>query len=184
MQLNLRRAWITIPGLTLCLALGAIACASEPAAAPAADPPAAMMEEPKVDVNALKVEVVAHYANGVHGLYAQSLASAKIMDTAIDAFIADPNPASLEAAKRAWLRARDDYGLTEVFRFYGGPIDNEEDGPEGLINAWPMDESYIDYVDGNPTAGIINMPDEYPTIDADLIITGVVLYSPGGPTAL
>ena len=49
------------------------------------------------------------------------------------------------------------------------PIDNEEDGPEGLINAWPMDESYIDYVEGNPTAGIINMPYEYPTIDADLI---------------
>ena len=111
MQLNLRRAWITIPGLALCLALGAVACASEPAPAPTAEPPAAMMmEEPKVDVDALKVEVVAHYANGVHGLYAQSLASAKVMDTAIDAFIADPNPASLEAAKRAWLRARDDYG--------------------------------------------------------------------------
>ena len=40
-----------------------------------------------------------------------------------------------------------------MFRFYGGPIDNEENGPEGLINAWPMDESYIDYVEGNPTAG-------------------------------
>ena len=49
-----------------------------------------MMEEPKVDVDALKVEVVAHYAAGVHGLYSQSLASAKVMDTAIDAFIADP----------------------------------------------------------------------------------------------
>jgi putative iron-regulated protein len=58
-----------------------------------------------------------------------------------------------------------------VFRFYGGPIDNEEDGPEGLINAWPMDESYIDYVDGNPTAGIINMPGEYPVIDAGLIVS-------------
>jgi len=129
------------------------------------------MMEPEVDVEALKGEVVAHYANGVHALYSQSLASARVMDTAIDAFIADPNPASLDAAKRAWLRARDDYGPTEVFRFYGGPIDNEENGPEGLINAWPMDESYIDYVEGNPTAGIINMPDEYPTIDADLIIS-------------
>ena len=112
-----------------------------------------------------------NYANGAHGLYFQSLASAQVMDTAIDAFLADPNPASLEAAKRSWLRARDDYGPTEVFRFYGGPIDNEEDGPEGLINAWPMDESYIDYVEGNSAAGIINMPDEYPTIDADLIIS-------------
>ena len=170
MQRKWQRTLIVTPGLALCLALAAISCTNEPPPPPA-PPPAAMMEEPKADVDALKVEVVAHYANGVHGLYSQSLASAQVMDTAIDAFLADPNPASLEAAKRAWLRARDDYGPTEVFRFYGGPIDNEEDGPEGLINAWPMDESYIDYVEGNPTAGIINMPDEYPTIDADLIIS-------------
>ena len=164
MQRNGRRTLITIPGLAICLVLLSMACTSEP-------PPAAMMEEPKVDVEALKADVVSHYANGAHGLYFQSLASAQVMDTAIDAFLADPNPASLEAAKRSWLRARDDYGPTEVFRFYGGPIDNEEDGPEGLINAWPMDESYIDYVEGNSAAGIINMPDEYPTIDADLIIS-------------
>ncbi len=159
-----QRTLLAMVGLALCLGVMAVACTSEP-------PPAAMMEEPKVDVDALKVEVVAHYANGVHGLYSQSLSSAQVMDSAIDAFLADPNPASLEAAKRAWLRARDDYGPTEVFQFYGGPIDNEENGPEGLINAWPMDESYIDYVEGNATAGIINMPDEYPTIDADLIIS-------------
>ena len=30
----------------------------------------------------------------------------------------------LDAAKRAWLRARDDYGITEIYRFYDGPIDN------------------------------------------------------------
>ena len=172
MQRNWRRTLISIPVLALGLALISVACASEPPRAPApTTPPVAMMEEPEVDVDALKVEVVAHYANGVHGLYSESVASAREMDVAIDAFLSDPNPASLEAAKRAWLRARDDYGPTEVFRFYGGPIDNEEDGPEGLINAWPMDESYIDYVEGNPTAGIINMPDEYPDINADLIIS-------------
>ena len=168
MDRKLTRAIFATAALALCATIVGMACSNEPA--PAAPPPAAMME-PEVDVEALKGEVVAHYANGVHALYSQSLASARIMDTAIDAFLADPNPASLDSAKRAWLRARDDYGPTEVFRFYGGPIDNEEDGPEGLINAWPMDESYIDYVDGNPAAGIINMPDEYPTIDADLIIS-------------
>ena len=101
------------------------------------------------------------------------------MDGAIDTFLANPTPATLEAAKRAWLLARDDYGPTEAFRFYGGPIDNEETGPEGLLNAWPMDESYIDYVEGNPNAGIINMPDEYPTIDSDLIVS---LNEEGGET--
>ena len=164
------RITIAVAALALCVFLIALACTNEPPPAPTAPPPAAMME-PEVDVEALKGEVVAHYANGVHALYSQSLTSARVMDSAIDAFIADPNPASLDAAKRAWLRARDDYGPTEVFRFYGGPIDNEENGPEGLINAWPMDESYIDYVEGNSTAGIINMPAEYPTIDSDLIIS-------------
>ena len=81
----------------------------------------------------------------------------------------DPTPSSLEGAKRAWLRARDDYTPTEAFRFYGGPIDNEEDGPEGLLNAWPLDESYIDYVEGNAQSGIINNPPVFPVIDGALI---------------
>ena len=106
----------------------------------------------------LKPAVIQNYANGAHALYSQSLASAQEMDAAIDTFLANPTPATLEAAKRAWLRARDDYGPTEVLRFYGGPIDNEEDGPEGLLNAWPMDEAYVDYVDGDANAGIINDP--------------------------
>ena len=43
--------------------------------------------------------------------------------------------------------------------------------PEGLVNAWPLDEGYIDYVEGNPNAGIINNPREYPTIDAGLLVS-------------
>ena len=124
--------------------------------------------EPEVDV---KREAVENYAEGVHALYSKSLSSAIQMDGAIDAFLADPTPASLEGAKRAWLVARDDYGPTEAFRFYNGPIDNEEDGPEGLINAWPMDEAYVDYVEGDPDAGVINMVDDYPQITADLIVS-------------
>ena len=67
--------------------------------------------------------------------------------------------------------ARDDYGPTEVYRFYDGPIDNEEDGVEVLVNAWPLDEAYIDYVVGSPNAGIINSPADFPSIDADLIVS-------------
>jgi len=114
-------------------------------------------------------DTVATYADGVHASYAASLASAETMDAAIDAFIADPSDETMTAAKDAWLAARDDYGPTEAFRFYGGPIDDEEDGPEGLINAWPMDEAYVDYVAGDPGAGIVNNPDEFPTIDAALL---------------
>ena len=119
----------------------------------------------------LKKDVVANYAAGVHHLYSKSLASAVSLDGAIDRFLADPTSGHLEAAKRQWLIARDDYGLTEAFRFYDGPIDHPENGPEGLINAWPLDESYIDYVEGNATGGIVNNPADYPSIDADLLVS-------------
>ena len=143
-----------------------LACASEPTPVPT-NTPVPTPEGPNIDE--LKSSAVSHYSEGVHALYTKSLNSATARDAAIDTFIADPTPSTLESAKRAWLIARDDYGPTEAFRFYGGPIDNEEDGPEGLINAWPMDGAYIDYVEGDPSAGIINNPDTYPQITAELI---------------
>lgn len=124
-------------------------------------------------------EAVETYADGVFASYTASAASATEMDAAIDAFVADPTEETLESAKQAWLDARDDYGPTEAFRFYGGPIDDEENGPEGLINAWPMDEAYVDYVDGNPDAGIVNDPATYPTIDGELLES---LNESGGET--
>lgn len=116
-------------------------------------------------------DAVATYAAGVHSAYASSLYSAEAMDAAIDAFLASPSEETLEAARQAWLVARVDYGPTEVFRFYGGPIDDEETGTEGLINAWPLDEAYIDYVVDNPSAGIINDAATFPVINADLLVS-------------
>ena len=105
----------------------------------------------------------------MYATYQTSLDEAKKMQTAVKAFIAAPSQATLDTAKQSWIDARDDYGLTEAFRFYGGPIDNEEDGPEGQINAWPMDEAYVDYVDGKADAGIINDPAGTPEITADVL---------------
>ena len=152
----------------LVLAFSACASEPEPTAAPAAAPDPTVET---IDIDALKRSVVETYAAGAHESYSRSLASAKALDAAVDNFLADPSQHRLDAAKHAWLRARDDYGVTEIYRFYEGPIDNEVDGPEGLINAWPLDESYIDYVEGYPDAGIINMPDEYSTIDAELLVS-------------
>ena len=126
-------------------------------------------ESSSVD-SAVLSDAVSTYAAGVYSAYATSAASARAMDAAIDAFLESPSQASLHAARQAWLVARDDYGPTEVFRFYGGPIDDEETGTEGLINAWPLDEAYIDYVEGAPNAGIVNSPDDYPVIDAALLL--------------
>ncbi len=100
-------------------------------------------------------DVLQHYSSLVYANYSDSIAAAKQMQQAIDAFIANPSQATQDAARKAWLNAREFYGQTEAFRFYDGPIDNE-DGPEGQINAWPMDESYVDYVVSDEKAGLIN----------------------------
>lgn len=99
--------------------------------------------------------VAAHYATLVHATYEDTLRSAKVLQDAITTFTAAPSQATLDAARKAWLDAREFYGQTEAFRFYGGPIDDAK-GPEGQLNAWPMDESYVDAIDGNRTAGIVN----------------------------
>lgn len=99
--------------------------------------------------------VVSNYANIVEANYTDTLMAAKKMQKAIKSFTKSPSAAGLEKAKQAWLDAREYYGQTEVYRFYAGPIDDDE-GPEGQINAWPMDESYVDYVVGDKNAGIIN----------------------------
>ena len=82
-------------------------------------------------------------------------AAAKAMQTAISAFTSQPSAATLAEARKTWLAAREFYGQTEAFRFYGGPIDNDN-GPEGRINAWPMDESFVDSVQGKASAGLVN----------------------------
>lgn len=110
------------------------------------------------------------YAEHVAGRYTETRTAAEAMQTAVDAFLAAPSEAGLRAARDAWLAARTPYGTTEVFRFYGGPIDGEPDNLEGQINSWPLDEAYIDYVDGDEDAGIINDPATYPTIDAATLL--------------
>ena len=77
--------------------------------------------------------------------------------------------ANFTIAKNKWKEARESYGTTEAFRFANGPID-DEDGPEALMNAWPLDENFVDYVEGASSAGIINSTDTYPTISKDLLV--------------
>ncbi|MFP3570538.1 imelysin family protein, partial [Paraburkholderia sp. SIMBA_030] len=77
------------------------------------------------------------------------------LQTAVDAFLAQPNDETLKAAKEAWFASRVPYLQSEAFRFGNTIIDDWE----GQVNAWPLDEGLIDYVDksyehalGNPAA--------------------------------
>ncbi|MEC5211747.1 putative iron-regulated protein [Polaromonas sp. CG_9.5] len=99
--------------------------------------------------------VTKQYGALVQASYDDTLNSALSLQKAVQALTDAPSESSLKAARQAWLDAREFYGQTEAFRFYGGPID-DKNGPEGRINAWPMDESYVDAVKDAPNAGIIN----------------------------
>jgi putative iron-regulated protein len=126
-------------------------------AAPAMAQPAAAAPGAKATTPAgtTAATVARHYAHLVQANYDDTLASALTLQKAVQALIDAPSDEALKAARKAWLDAREFYGQTEAFRFYGGPID-DKNGPEGRINAWPMDESYVDYVKDAPNAGIIN----------------------------
>ena len=102
-------------------------------------------------------QVLNGYSDLVQLGYKDTLDAAVALQNRINEFLKAPSAEGLEAARVAWKQAREYYGQTEAFRFYGGPIDGEN-GPEGRMNAWPMDESYVDYVQGKPNAGLINNP--------------------------
>ncbi|MBL4844359.1 MAG: iron-regulated protein [Planctomycetes bacterium] len=131
-------------------------------------------EAPESDPTPVTVErVVEDYAARVSKAYEASLSDASKMQTKINSLLASPSPKALAAAKLAWLEARKSYGVTEAFRFYEGPIDFVDEaagkeGPEGRLNAWPLNEAYIDYVKGDSKTGLIQ--DLATPLNADLLI--------------
>ena len=124
------------------------------------------------------------YVDIAHAAYEDSLISARTLRQAIGAFLDAPSAATLEQARDAWIAARVPYQQTEVYRF-GNPIVDEW---EGKVNAWPLDEGLIDYVDAaaygaeseentfyaanviaNPALTVAGRTIDAGTIDADLL---------------
>ncbi|OUR96969.1 hypothetical protein A9Q84_11575 [Halobacteriovorax marinus] len=125
----------------------------------------------------LNTAVIKNYSNMALLNYQDALVGATTLKTEVAKFLkmARKNNSSAESqfvkVKKTWaLTARMPYGQTEIFRFYNGPIDFEpiDDGVttyletinfvgvEGLMNAWPLDELYIDYVKEDANSGLIN----------------------------
>ena len=82
------------------------------------------------------------YADIAEAGYADSLAAARKLKTAIDTLIKSPTQDNLLAARKAWVDARVPYMQTEAFRFGNKIVDDWEP----RVNAWPLDEGLIDYV--------------------------------------
>ena len=87
--------------------------------------------------------ILLNYSNIAEAKYKDALTLAKKMHRSIEQFMKDPNKSNFNEVKDSWLEARTVYQQTEVFRF-GNPI---VDDWEGKVNAWPLDEGLIDYVD-------------------------------------
>lgn len=92
-----------------------------------------------------KAAVLENYANMAEAGYQDSLAGAERLHSAVSELVSDPSAEHLQAARDAWLAARVPYQQTEVFRFGNAVVDDWE----GKVNAWPLDEGLIDYVDGS-----------------------------------
>jgi len=111
--------------------------------------------------------VLAHSAKLVHANAQDAHAAAQSMQRAIEAMLKSPSADTLAAARRAWLAARVPYLQLEATRFYDGPMDRLDP----LMNAWPADENYIDYVKGDASAGVINQPAKFPRLTPELLLT-------------
>ena len=137
-----------------------------------------------VPASAALEPVTQTYVAIAQSAYEDSLISARELRQAIAAFLEAPSDATLQQARNAWIEARVPYQQTEVYRF-GNPVVDEW---EGKVNAWPLDEGLIDYVDAemygaeseentfytaniiaNPTLTVAGRSIDATTIDTDLL---------------
>jgi len=112
-------------------------------------------------------DVIVHYADLAEVMYGSSAATAKDMQKAIEAFIATPSAETQAKARDAWKAARVFYQQTEAFRFGNKVVDQWE----GNVNAWPLDEGLIDYVDKKSYG---ETSDENPLYTANVIASKTI----------
>ncbi|MGQ7845539.1 imelysin family protein [Granulosicoccus sp. 3-233] len=136
--------------------------------------------------------VIETYGNIAQAGYEDALTTAMKLRDSVTQLTEAPSEEAMAAARQAWHEARVPYQQTEVYRF-GNPL---VDDWEGKVNAWPLDEGLIDYVDasyGNEseaneyyTANIIANPEvniNGQLIDATTItpeLLGSELHEAGG----
>jgi putative iron-regulated protein len=115
-----------------------------------------------------RAAIVENYADIAQAMYEDALIRATELDALIDTFLAAPDAAGIIAARESWLLAREPYQQTEVYRFGNAIVDDWE----GKVNAWPLDEGLIDYVD---VAIYGEASDENPLHNANVIASETIV---------
>lgn len=91
----------------------------------------------------------ATYAEVAHAAYADAVVGAEELRASIGSMVTTPSEATLAAARQTWVAARERYTPTEVFRFYGGPIDAVVRRVDGPVVPAEVD-ALVDDVAGTP----------------------------------
>ncbi|MGI9273407.1 MAG: imelysin family protein [Endozoicomonas sp.] len=89
--------------------------------------------------------VVEHYTNVAYATFEDALITARQLRASVGSLVSNPSEENLKKARQVWKEARVPYMQTEVFRFGNAVVDDWE----GQLNAWPLDEGLIDYVDAS-----------------------------------
>ncbi len=111
--------------------------------------------------------VLEHYADLAQAMYQDSLSTAKVLQKEVGRLIEQPTEKNLTAARVAWKAARVPYQQTEAYRFGNAIVDDWE----GRVNAWPLDEGLIDYVD----ASYGKDSDENPFYTANVVANKILM---------
>tara|TARA_R110002050_G_scaffold52358_2_gene119520 strand:+ start:1344 stop:2579 length:1236 start_codon:yes stop_codon:yes gene_type:complete len=104
-----------------------------------------------------------HLIHSALDSHVQACASAEALQSAIITLLDHPNPFTLAASRDAW---RDSYSSFLRARLYGflpvtDPVEWQRQGLSyhqtlSLIDSWPIEGGYIDYLPGYPFTGIVN----------------------------
>jgi putative iron-regulated protein len=120
-------------------------------------------------------DVLQSYADIAFAAYTDSAVATSELVKRSRELAAAPNAAQLVLAREAWVHARTAYTQSEVFRFYGGPIDRVE----LLVNTWPIDEEVIESSSGK--TGLINDVEHFPVLSIPVLQAA---NGKGGETAI
>jgi len=130
----------------------------------------AVNSDPEVNLVTVKNNYVAMAA----AVYDDSYIAAVELQTATAAFLENPSTETLASSRAAYKTARKPYQQSEIYRWdtvslIGGSDDLAADGGlssvddwEGQVNAWPLDETKIEFIIDNPAI--------YAAINAQLLI--------------
>ena len=106
--------------------------------------------------------ILKNYEAIAEATFGDALSGARALQASVKELLQRPSQATLGKARESWKAARVPYMQSESFRFGNKIVDEWE----GKVNAWPLDEGLIDYVDAKSYG---SEKDENPLYTANVI---------------